>query len=633
MGHSGSSLSGGQRQRIAIARALVSDPKILLLDEATASLDSKSESLVQACLTARSQRGNVTTVVIAHRLSTIRHADKIVVMEHGRITEEGTHDDLIAKNGTYASLVEAQTLRSEDGSGNESVAYGLSATNKEDSAVDAQDLAKEDPNTSRHEPENKEEPPQESILSLFRFLLSMNHEEKKPLVLGLIGSMFSGLAYPLTAIFYGNLILAFRDPAMTLGGYGVNFWAGMQFMTACIVFLAYIIQSIPFALASSKLISRARSVAFAAILRQDSTFFSQPGNSPGALTAFLAQQANQLNGMSGSILGAVLNSLVAVIAGLIIAISFGWKLGLVGTATMPLICTTGFARYSALSSLEKDNLRDTRAAGLVAESIRGIRTVASFGLEDVVTEHYRLRLEKESQSGTVKRFILAALFGASQSTMIFTMALMFWYGGTKLLPTGEYNVKSFLICLVATQYSAQSAGSIFSFAPDLAGAKQAAMRLKMLCDTVPAIDINDESGAAADGMLGDVELRKVDFSYSSRKEAETLVLQDLDLCAKSGNFVALVGASGSGKSTVLNLLERLYDPRRGAVIAGGRDIRQYHLQGYRKQLAIVEQDAILYSGTIEDNILSDVDVPAKDAEAACRDANIWEFVVSFRLLS
>ena len=111
VGERGIRLSGGQRQRVAIARAILKDPRILLLDEATSSLDSGSEYLVQEALARLMQ--NRTTLIIAHRLSTVRVADRIAVVDRGQITELGTHEELMAKNGVYARLYEMQ-FRDED---------------------------------------------------------------------------------------------------------------------------------------------------------------------------------------------------------------------------------------------------------------------------------------------------------------------------------------------------------------------------------------------------------------------------------------------------------------------------------------------------------------------------------------
>jgi ATP-binding cassette subfamily B (MDR/TAP) protein 1 len=160
-------------------------------------------------------------------------------------------------------------------------------------------------------------------------------------------------------------------------------------------------------------------------------------------------------------------------------------------------------------------------------------------------------------------------------------------------------------------------------------AKNAAEQLKALFDRKPEIDSWSAEGEKLDSMDGYIEFRDVHFRYPTRPDQR--VLRGLNITVKPGQYVALVGASGCGKSTTIALMERFYDPITGGVFVDGKDVSKLHLNTYRGFLALVSQEPTLYQGTVRENILLGADhedVPEEELVKVCKDANIYEFVMS-----
>lgn len=625
VGERGNLLSGGQKQRIAIARAIVSDPKILLLDEATAALDTKSESLVQDALD-RASKGR-TTIVIAHRLSTIKNADNIVVMAHGRIVEQGTHTQLIEQAKVYASLVQAQELTSK---------VNAAGINNRESVMDPEKAVDDKENlalvrTATSAPsvftQKKNEKDKEySTWQLVKFSWEMNEGEHMIMGLGLIFSFLAGCNPAVQAIFLGNSINSLLSPGTSLGGHGISFWCWMFFMLGIAMLIFFYMQGMTLSKGSARLIGNVRIRAFDAMLRQDMEFFDGETVTSGALANFLSSEANRLAGLSGSTLGSIVSSAASIFVAIIVGLAFGWKLALVCSSTIPLMLACGYFRFYALTRMEKRTKESSDAASFACEAASSIRTVASLSLERYLLVEYHGKLGNQARDNLKFTNVSAGLYAASQGLSLFIFALVFWYGG-KLLFAQEYTVLQFFIVYSAIINGAQSAGAIFSFAPDMGEARKAAMLLKSFLNRVPKIDHWSTEGKKIDSIEGKIALHDVRFTYPGRPDHR--VLKGITLSAEPGQFVALVGASGSGKSTIMQLLERFYDPSSGSVMVDDVDLKDYNLQDYRAQMAIVSQETTLYTGTIRENILADKDDVSEEAIIqACKDANIYEFITS-----
>ena len=640
VGERGFLLSGGQKQRIAIARAMVSDPKILLLDEATSALDTKSEGVVQAALDVAAQ--GRTTIVIAHRLSTIKTADNIVVMSQGRIVEQGSHDELLEKKSAYYNLVEAQRISAENAEKKteEDPEIIESQEELETSLTPEKQITREQlvrsttgksVSSAILESRKSSSRSRYSLWTLIKVVGSFNKKEVHFMLLGLMFSIIAGGGNPTQSVLFAQAIVALSLPPSMYSKlrHDADFWCLMYLMLGFTQIISFGVQGISFAYCSERLVHRARDKAFRSMLRQDIAFFDKEENTAGALTSFLSTETTHLAGMSGVTLGTLLVVCTTLFAAIALSIALNYKLALVCTATIPILLACGFLRFWMLARFqERAKKAYESSASFACEATAAIRTVASLTREDDVWEHYHQNLvDQESRS---LRSILrsSTLYASSQAFVFLCTALGFWYGGT-LLGNGEISELHFFICFSAIIFGAQSAGTIFSFAPDMGKAKQAANELKTLFDRVPAIDPWSQDGERLSNMDGTIEFRDVHFRYPTRPEQP--VLRGLNLTVKPGQYVALVGASGCGKSTTIALMERFYDPLAGNIFVDGKDISSLNISDYRGFLALVSQEPTLYQGTVRENVLLGADredVPEDAIIQACKDANIYDFIIS-----
>ncbi|KAK7745344.1 hypothetical protein SLS53_002840 [Cytospora paraplurivora] len=321
---------------------------------------------------------------------------------------------------------------------------------------------------------------------------------------------------------------------------------------------------------------------------------------------------------------------------LAVAFAFGWKLALVTTCvTVPigLACAWYQVRYELEFVFEQ-------SSKWAAEAIGAFRCVSSLTLEDMVIHRYKKLLDEHTMSAYRKARWISIIIALSESLPMACQSLIFWYGG-QLLASREYGILQFMVCYLAAVQGAESAGAGFSFGPNAAQATAAANRILSIRESRGEYSTGDKSrapqegGGNGNGIIPDsdggvrIELKDVAFRYPTR---DVPIFKHLSITIEKGQFAALVGASGAGKSSIVALLERFYDFQHGSIMCNGRDIRSFDVHEYRKILSLVSQEAALFQGTIKENILLGVPDASTIADTqlhkACRDAAIHDFIVS-----
>ncbi|RYC61248.1 hypothetical protein CHU98_g4967 [Xylaria longipes] len=609
VGPNGDLLSGGQKQRVALARALVKDPRILVLDEATSSLDSASEQRIQAGI----ERASVgrTVISIAHRLATVKNADKIVVMRNGRVIEEGSHNDLMAKDADYAALVRLQNMGSETSSISTTLGSKLSIDlkrkpssfiddNKEEAAETVEPAKQEGAIKDLMEGE-----PDRPAWSTMKRLASFTRPHLLWLFIAFLGSLIVGGTYLGSALIFGNTINALSpcntEQAIRAAG---SLFGLLYFILAIAEFFANGTSWSMFGLVAEKVLYVIRVLSFRSLFDQDLQWHQSENRTPSSLLSFITSDTAAIGSLTGSIIGTMFSISVNFIAAIILSHIVAWKIAVVGLAIVPLMLGAGFMKLWIVSRFdEKHGKAFEKSVGISVEAVNSIKTVAALSLEQEILGTYQRSLELPRQEVT-RSIIWSNLFLAlSMSISNLLYALIYWWG-SKQIVSGLYTQAQFFIVLISLLVSAQLWGQFFTLAPEITRAGRAVGRICDLIDlgssqttgkandTEAMVESRTLTPAPGQGLA--VKFKQVKFSYPARPNRQ--ILKGLDIDIPPGQFCALVGPSGAGKSTIISLLERMYSVESGSIEVGGFNISSKSEPVFRDDIGLVPQDIALPDG-------------------------------------
>ena len=613
VGIKGGKLSGGQKQRVAIARAILMKPKILILDEATSALDNRSEKKVQKALDNISKK-DITTIVIAHRLSTIKNSDLIYVMKDGKIIEKGTHRELLESKGYYTTLIKdqlaADEIRHLDERNKSIIDNGIIDTHTtrtfslDDTFNDIESMDESELIEVNEIKEESNEVKDKNIKIDKKRIWHLISDHKCYLIIGMISSFLYGGVCPIVGLVTGETInvLSLDDEEQLRKG-GLKYaiiYMGIAVVGGLTLFLKnWKLQAL-----GTVISLKIKKKIFEKYLELHMGYFDAKENSPGALSTKLLIDSSQLDSLILDFVGGILSTLSTFLLSFILGMIYDWKMTLILFFFMPFIIYGSVKKEDYKENGREDNkIVKIEAGSFLSESVVNIKTVFSFNFQKKALELYQNNLRSEKKNFLKNAMMQGLWLGLGLSIFNFAFSIAFKCGFI-FLEKRIVTFENLMYCINIIMYTCDGLSNILR---NMGNPIKAKLAYKSIFDTLdtkiqisPFKTINSLKASAKD-IIGNIEFKNVSFSYPTKPDQ--LILNNLSFVINAGQKVGLVGLSGSGKSSIIQLIVRFYDVNKGEILIDGKNIQDYNLYELRKKIGLVSQEPSIFKRKVYENIL------------------------------
>jgi ABC-type multidrug transport system fused ATPase/permease subunit len=598
IGERGARLSGGQRQRIAIARALLRDAPILVLDEALSSVDAENEAVIQQALD-RLMVGR-TTLILAHRLSSVINADRILVLDNGAVVQSGSHAELIAREGPYLRLMGPQLAERSDSATSLPLA-DMPTPEAQDTSAVVSDLAKDAAQVGWPE----------TIRTLLGFIRPWLQQLAITVTCG-IGRVIAFIGVSVL----GALIIAgvrAHSPTLLL--------VVLLLAAAPVTGLLHWLESTLAHDMAYKLLAVMRIALYRKLDALAPAYLLKRRS--GDLVALATQDVETIEYFYAHTVAPAFVAVLIPGAVLVTLAVIAWPLAL---ALLPFLAYAagspifGRRRIDTLASTARGALGELGAHA--TETIQGLAELMAFEATGRRRQEFmaavrsyqamRLNLLHDLSRQTAGLEMATGLGGLAVAAVGAPLVLHGWIPATMLPLLVLISIAAFLPVSEIAQVGRQLADTI------------ASTRRLYVVHSEPVVITDGPREPAAPLGGSTVSFDHVRFTYPGRARA---ALSDVEFTVPAGATVALVGPSGAGKSTIANLLLRFWDPEQGVIKLDGIDLRELTLDGLRSRIALVAQDTYLFNNTLEANVrLARPDATREQIESALRQAALADFV-------